>query len=102
MQIKYTLKINKKKKLLKNSRCSADILNVGSIVPLPNHYISDCLKGAGPVYRRPFFLMRSAPLFPTGILLISPFKTRLAGDWRVTAKDLEDRLLQRQEPLYDL
>ncbi|AEF83035.1 hypothetical protein TREAZ_1093 [Leadbettera azotonutricia ZAS-9] len=42
---------------IKNLPVCSDILNVGTIVPLPNHYISDCLKGrAGCGFRgQPFF-----------------------------------------------
>jgi hypothetical protein len=45
-------------KVIKNAKVlekDVDIKNIGSIVPLPNHYISDSLKGGGRRFSPAFF-----------------------------------------------
>jgi hypothetical protein len=48
---------------LKKKRCFTDIENVGFIVPLPNHYISDMPQGAWAGGFTGLFLF----LFPSGL-----------------------------------
>jgi hypothetical protein len=56
----------------------ADIQNVGYIVPLPNHYMSDMPQGAWAGENRPFFLeiwlsqLQNSVIFATGSCSFSP------------------------------